>query len=158
MVKLVHNRRMSKQEPIQLEKEERIELEQLIRTGEVLARVQRRARILLLSDGAKPPPLSQVAEAVICSIPTVSNVRQRYRTGGLNEALHDRPRPGAKPKITGEVEAHLIALACSDPPSGEARWTLRLLAERLVALEVIDSISHVAIGNTLKKTNLSFGG
>jgi transposase len=148
---------MGKQEPMQLEKEERIELEQLIRTGEVPARVQRRARILLLSDGAKPPPLREVAEAVMCSAPTVSNVRQRYRTGGLDQALHDRPRPGAKPKITGEVEAHLIALACSDPPLGEARWTLRLLADRLVALEVIDSISHVAVGDALKKMNLSLG-
>jgi transposase len=148
---------MGKQEPIQMEKEEQTELEQLIRTGEVPARVHRRARILLLSDGEKPPPLRQVSEAVMCSTATVSNVRERYRTGGLERALYDLPRPGAKPKITGEVEAHLIALVCSDSPEGQARWTLRLLADRLVEMEVVESISHVAVGEKLKKMNLSLG-
>jgi transposase len=88
---------------------------------------------------------------------TVSNLKKRYFAGGLEGALFEKPRPGAKPKIDGEVEAHLIALACSDPPEGYDRWTLRLLADRLVQLEVIDSISHVAVGDALKKTNLNLG-
>ena len=88
---------------------------------------------------------------------TVCNIKKRYFAGGLDGALFDKPRPGAKPKIDGEVEAHLIALSCSDPPEGYARWTLRLLADKLVRMEVIDSISHVAVGDALKKTNLSLG-
>ena len=88
---------------------------------------------------------------------TVSNVKTRYFAGGLDGALFDKPRPGAKPKIDGEVEARLIALTCSDPPEGHDRWTLRLLADRLVQMELLDSISHVAVGNALKKMNLSLG-
>ena len=88
---------------------------------------------------------------------TVSNLKKRYFAGGLEGTLFEKPRPGAKPKIDGEVEAHLIALTCSDPPEGYDRWTLRLLADRLVQLEVIDSISHVAVGDALKKMNLSPG-
>jgi len=88
---------------------------------------------------------------------TVSNVKKGYLSGGLEQGLYERPRPGAAPKITGEVEAHLIALVCSDPPGGQARWTLRLLADKLVELELVETISHVAVGDALKKTNLSLG-
>lgn len=88
---------------------------------------------------------------------TIYNLKERYFGEGLDRALYEKPRPGAKPKIDGEVEAHLIALACSDPPEGYDRWTLRLLADRLVSLEVIDAISHVAVGEALKKMNLSPG-
>ena len=94
---------------------------------------------------------------MITSIGTVSNVKRRYLKGGLEQGLHDRPRPGAKPKINGEVEAHLIAMVCSDPPEGKVRWTLRLLADKLVELELVETISHVAVGDALKKTNLSLG-
>jgi transposase len=151
---------MSKRLTIKLEEDERKELEQLIRKGESPARVQRRARIVLLSDRSQEQALGTgaVAKAVMCSVGTVCNVKKRYLTGGLNEALYDKPRPGAVPKITGEVEAHLIALACSDPPEGQARWTLRLLADQLVELELVESISHVAVGEVLKKTNSSPGG
>lgn len=151
---------MSKRLTIKLKQHERKELEQLIRKGESPARVQRRARIVLLSDRSQEQALGTgaVAKAVMCSVGTVCNVKKRYLTGGLNEALYDKPRPGAVPKITGEVEAHLIALACSDPPEGQARWTLRLLADQLVELELVESISHVAVGEVLKKTNSSPGG
>ena len=88
---------------------------------------------------------------------TIYNLKKRYVSEGLNRALYEKPRPGAKPKIDGEVEAHLVALACSNPPEGYDRWTLRLLADRLVSLEIIDSISHVAVGEALKKMNLSPG-
>ena len=156
----MQNPGMSKRLTIQLNENERQELGQLISKGESPARVQRRARILLLSDLTQKRPLGtgETATAVMCSPGTVCNVKRRYLSGGLPEALYDKPRPGAKPKITGEVEAHLIALACSDPPEGQARWTLRLLADQLVELELVESISHVAVGAVLKKTNSSPGG
>ncbi len=122
--------------------------------------MQRRARILLLSDRNQEQLLGAgaVAKSMMCTPGTVCNVKKRYLSGGLDEALYDKPRPGAVPKITGEVEAHLIALTCSDPPEGQASWTLRLLADRLVELQLLESISHVAVGKVLKKTNSNPGG
>lgn len=150
---------MSKQRHICLTDSERSELEQRIKSGVHSARVIARARVLLLLDRSQGDRRSrqEVAEAAMVSLGTVSNIKNRYVTGGLARALHDLPRPGAVPKIDGEVEAHLIALACSEPPEGQERWTLRLLADELVALELVDSISHVAVGNALKKTRSSRG-
>jgi transposase len=147
---------MSKRITINLQEQERQELEQQIRKGIRSARELTRARILLLSDQGQG--VGQVTEAVMCSRGTVINVKKRYLEGGLEAALHDKPRPGARPKITGDVEAHLIALTCSDPPEGYGQWTLRLLANRLVELELVESISHTAVGKVLKKTNSSLGG
>jgi len=93
----------------------------------------------------------------MCSPSTVANVRRRFNREGLRAALYDKPRPGQKPKVTGEVEAQLMVLACSKPPPGHARWTLRLLAEQMVELEIVDSISHVTVGQVLKKTKSSRG-
>jgi hypothetical protein len=94
-----------------------------------------------------------IAKALRCHRNTIGNVRRRFVTAGLQAALHDKPLPPRPPrKITGEVEAHLIALACSAPPEGQQRWTLRLLADRLVTLGLVDRISHVAVGARLKKT------
>ena len=144
---------------IYLKDKERAELEQLIKSGINSARVITRARILLLLDRSqgKKRKMEDVADAAMVSYGTVSNVKKRYFAGGVKGALYDKPRPGAKPKVDGEVEAHLVALACSDPPEGYERWTLRLLADKLVALEVIDSISHVTVGEVLKKTKSSPG-
>jgi transposase len=150
---------MSTHKHIYLKDNERIELEQLIKSGTHSARVIARARTLLLLDRSQGEKrtIAQVVDAAMVSQGTVSNLKRRYSTGGLDRALYELPRPGAKPKIDGEVEAHLIALTCSDPPEGHDHWTLRLLADRLVKLEVIDSISHVAVGDALKKMNLSLG-
>jgi transposase len=144
---------------IYLKNDERVELEQLIKSGINSARVIAHARVLLLIDRSqgKKRTIQAVAEAAMVSPGTVSNVKKRYFAGGIAGALYDKPRPGAKPKVDGEVEARLIALACSDPPEGYARWTLRLLDDELVALEVIESISHVTVGEVLKKTKLSLG-
>jgi transposase len=144
---------------IYLNDKERVELEQLIKSGVNSARVIGRARALLLVDRSqgKRKTIQEVAEAAMVSPRTVSYLKRRYFEGGTSGALYDKPRPGAKPKVDGEVEARLIALACSDPPEGYARWTLRLLADELVALEVIESISHVTVREVLKKTNLSLG-
>ena len=144
---------------INLTTEERTELSQLIKSGKYSARVLGRARILLLLDRSQGEKrkLHEIAEVMMTSPGTVSNIKRRYLEDGLEQSLQDHPRPGAKPKIDGEVEAHLIALTCSDPPEGRERWTLRLLADKLVELELVESISHVAVGDTLKKTNSSPG-
>lgn len=150
---------MSTHQHIYLKQDERTELEQLIKSGAHSARVIARARALLLLDRSQGEArtIQQVIEATMVSQGTIYNLKERYFGAGLDRALYEKPRPGAKPKIDGEVEAHLIALTCSDPPEGYDRWTLRLLADRLVSLEVIDAISHVAVGEALKKMNLSPG-
>ena len=145
---------------IYLPQDERDELRQLIKSGEHQARVLSRARVLLLLDRSQGQSrtIAEVAEAAMVSVGAVNLIKGRYFAGGLETALYDRPRPGRPvTKMTGEVEAHLIALTCSEPPDGYDRWTLRLLADRLVELELVESISHVAVGKTLKKTNLSLG-
>ena len=150
---------MSKQIPLYLKPQQREYLDNLIHSGNAPARTQTRARILLLTDRSQDTFRTdqQVAEALLCSPATVWNVRQRCLKEGVEAALHDKPRPGARPKITGDIEAELTVLACSDPPEGAARWTLRLLAGRLVELQMLDSISHVAVWERLKKTTSSPG-
>jgi len=148
---------MGKHRHIYLSEDERRELEQLVRRGVNSARVIGRARTLLLLDRSqgKARTIKEVVESAMVSQGTVSNLKRRYFDGGLERALYDLPRPGAVPKIDGEVEARLIAIACSEPPEGYDHWTLRLLADELVALELVESISHVAVGNALKKTTVA---
>jgi transposase len=144
---------------IHLSKEDRQELESLIRSGESSARTQTRARILLLTDESqkKKKGTEEIASVLMCSLPTITNIRKKFVEGGLEKALYDKPRPGAIPKITGEIEAQLTMLACSAPPEGRSRWTLQLLADKLVELKLVDSISDVAVMKRLKKMNLSLG-
>lgn len=139
--------------------ENRQELESLIRRGESSARTQTRARILLLTDEnqKKKKGAEEIASVLMCSLPTITNIRKKFVEGGVENALYDKARPGAIPKITGEVEAQLTLLACSAPPEGRARWTLQLLADRLVELKLVDSLSDVAVMHRLKKMNLSLG-
>ena len=150
---------MSKHVTVQLTEEQRSRLLGLIHAGDAPARTQTRARVLLHTDRSQGQLHKDeaVAAACLCSKGTVGNIRRRFAAEGLDAALKDRPLPGAKPKITGAVEAHLVSLACSDPPAGEARWTLRLLADRLVALGLLDSITPAAVHGRLKKTNSSPG-
>ncbi len=150
---------MSKHVHVELDQDERNELEQLIHSGNAPARMQTRARILLLGDRSQGQKRTdqEVAEAVLCSPSTVFSIRHRYIEGGLPRALNDKGWPGAEPKLTGEIEAKLTMLACSEPPKGHARWTLRLLANQLVELHYVDSVSHVTVREWLKKTNLSLG-
>lgn len=150
---------MSTQNKIYLTSDQRAFLDHLIRSGSSSARKLSHARILLLSERSQGQHLedAQVAQAMRLCVATVRALRQRFVREGLDACLSDRPRPGRAPKLTGEVEARLVTLVCSNPPGGNARWTLRLLADQMVALDVVDQISHVAIGNALKKTNLSLG-
>ena len=144
---------------IYLTKEERQGLESLIHSGASSARTQTRARILLLCDEnqKKKKTTKEISSALLCSLPTITNIRKKFVEGGLGNALYDKPRPGAIPKITGEVEAQLTLLACSAPPTGKARWTLQMLADKLVELKLVESISDVAVMKRLKKMNLSLG-
>ena len=144
---------------IYLTTENRQELESLIRSGESSARTQTRARILLLTDEnqKKKKGAEEIASILMCSLPTITNIRRKFVEGGLENALYDQVRPGATPKITGEIEAQLTMLACSTPPEGRSRWTLQLLADKLVELKLVDSISDVAVMHRLKKMNLSLG-
>jgi transposase len=151
---------MSRHLPVRLTDAERKELEKIVRSGKNKARVITRARILLMADRNRDTHKTQleIAASLEISNTTVSATCRRYALSGLVAALSEKPRPGQAPKITGEVEAQLMMLACSQPPEGYMRWTLRLLRDELVRLEVVDSLSHVAVGEALKKTSLSLGG
>lgn len=144
---------------VKLSEKERTQLRGLLRRGAAPARVQTRARVLLLSDRSqgKRRTDEEVAAAALTSVSTTKRTRWRFLQEGLEAALAEKPRPGRPPKITGEVEARLTVLACSQPPAGHARWTLRLLADRLVELGYVQSISHMAVGNRLKKMKSSPG-
>ena len=151
---------MSKHQAIYLTDAQRTTLNTLSRAGSAPARTHTRARILLLRDHDQAEPFTDeaIAKALRCHRNTVGNVRRRFVTAGLQAALYHKPLPPRAPKkLTGEVEAHLIALACSTPPEGQQRWTLRLLANRLIALGLVERISHVAVGACLKKTFSSHG-
>lgn len=150
---------MSQHLHVVLAAEQRHHLENLIKKGNAPARIQNRARILLLADRSQGEQRTQkqVAESTMCCLPTVGQVCRRFVQEGLEAALAEKPRPGALPKITGDIEAKLVPLACSDPPEGRSRWTLRLLADKMVALGYLDSITNVTVGERLKKTKLSLG-
>ncbi len=146
---------------VELTSQERKLLKRLINTGKVAAYKQRHARILLLADqGSEGPKMTddEVAKAVGCGRATVERVRKQLVTQGLEAALQ-RPKidRSAQRLLDGDAEAHLIALACSQPPEGHNRWTLRLLAEKMVTLEVVEHCSKDSVHRTLKKTNLSLG-
>lgn len=136
---------------IQLTKAERRSLKTLFRSGKGANRQQTRARILDLLDRKVPP--QKIAETLSCAMGTVYNVKRRYQSEGLEAALTDKPRSGKPPSIDGTQRAKITALACSPAPQGHARWTLRLLADRAVQLGFIESISHNAVKEILKKTS-----
>ena len=150
---------MRNQLDIELTEEQHAALERLIHAGNAPARKRTRARILLLSDRSRGQKRTdqEVAEAVLCSTSTVRSIRRRFGAGGLPGALNDKGWPGATPRFTGEVEAKLTLLACSDPPEGAARWSLRLLADQMIELGYVEYISHVTVRELLKKTGLSLG-
>lgn len=150
---------MSKHIPVLLTGEQQAHLHGLTTSGNAPARTQTRARILLLCNRNQEQPLADaaIATALHCNQNTVLNVRRRFVQGGLEAALYDKARPGAKPKLTGEAEAHLTLLACSAPPEGKSRWTLQLLAERMVVLGHVESLSDTTVGERLKKTHSSPG-
>lgn len=152
---------MLKKYIVRLSAEEREELKALVKKGRVAARKRRHAEILLKADEGEWGPGwkdAQIAEALEVGRCTVERVRQRLVEAGLEGALNERPKSRHKRKvIEGENEARLVALACSEPPLGRSRWTLTLLAERMVELEYVESVCSETVRQTLKKTRLSLG-
>jgi len=151
---------MSKHTKLYLTDDQYSHIDNLIRCGCAPARTQAKARILLLTDRhlGFVRKDAEIAESVMVNIATVGRTRRVFLGKGMDAALYDKPRPGGKPKITGDIEAKLTMLACSKPPEGHKRWTIQLLADKMVELHYIDSISRVAVGKRLKKANLSLGG
>ena len=151
---------MAKKYLVTLTPDERDRLIALLSAGKRSALPLTRARILLKADQAPGGPAwedARIAEALDCGLRTVERVRQRLVERGLEPALGRKPqdRPSRERKFDGAAEARLIALACSQPPAGRAAWTLRLLADKLVQLEVVPSVSHETVRQALKKTNSS---
>lgn len=140
---------------VSLSAEERKQLTKIVKSGNMPARTILRANILLAVDrnGKQPMTVQEAAIAFNTSATTVQNVRTRYGEKGLDATIQRKKRetPPVEAKVTGDVEAHIIALACGDPPKGYAKWTLRLLADRSVKLGYIESISHTQVGRILKK-------
>ena len=146
---------------VHLSDEQREELTRLIRTGSVPARTQSHARILLKADcSAEGPACDDATIAVACDVsrPTVERVRRAFATRGLSAALHRKSWTGpSRRKLDGQAEAQLVALTCSAPPTGAERWTLALLADKLVELKLVDAIARDTVRVALKKTNLNRG-
>ena len=134
---------------VNLNDEEQKKLFEITRKGKIKARQMKRAMILLKANEGLSDP--QIISALNVSRPCVERIRKRFVLGGLQKALNEDPRPGQRRKFDGRGEAILIATACSQVPEGHEHWTLRLLAGKMVELEVVDSISHETIRRTLKK-------
>ena len=152
---------MRKQYVVRLSEEERAVLRTLISRGDAPARVQTHARILLKANRGEAGPEwtdDAISTALEVDPTTVARVRKLYVTEGLEAALHRKaPDRVYRRKLDGEQEARLVAVACSEPPSGHKRWTLRLLATRLVELEVVETVSYETVRQTLKQTGSSRG-
>ena len=142
-----------KKYPVSLTDTEREALNTFVSSGQKKAREITRARMLLLADAGHLD--REIVDLLGCCRPTVSSMRQRYAEGGYDhilEILSDAPRSGRPLQIDSQVEANISMIACSEAPEGSARWTLHLIADKLVQLEIIDSISHESVRRALKKT------
>lgn len=144
-----------RKEKLKLSKAESQKLQEIVRKGENKARVITRSRILLLSEEGRTD--QQVADALQIGRATVERIRRRAVREGVEVALVDRPRPGAEPKLDVKQEAQLIAIACSEPPAGQKRWTIRLLMEEVMQRKIVDSISFETVRRIVKKTMSSPG-
>jgi putative transposase len=136
---------------VRLKPKERKWLKELISKGIEKARKITRGRILLLADEGKTD--TQIIEALKIARNTIRQVRTRYVKEGLEAAINEQSRPGAPKKFSGRQKAKITAIACSEPPEGRSRWTLRLIADKIVELKIADSISYKTVERVLKKTN-----
>jgi len=146
---------------VTLTEQERQDLQKLVSTGKAAAKKLVRARIMLLTDQSEWGPAKSdfdVCEALGCGRATVERVRKQFVEDGIETTLQPPPAMRVyERRLDGKAEAHLVALACSAAPEGRARWTLRLLADRMVILEYVEAISYETVRRTLKKTNSSRG-
>jgi hypothetical protein len=143
---------------VRLTSEERASIERLVSVGKAAARKLLHGRVLLQVDqGAEGPawPDAKVSEALRVHPNTIGGIRQRFVEQGVEAALNRKKqeRPSRQPKFDGKAEAHVIAIRCGQPPKGRTRWTLRLLADRLVELQIVDSVCHETVRQVLKKTS-----
>jgi transposase len=138
---------------IRLKTKEQKLLKEIISKGSEKARKITRCRVLLLAGEGKND--TQIIEALGIARNTVKQIRSRYVHEGLEAAINERPRPGAPKKFSGRQRAKITAMACSEPPEGRSGWTLRLIADRVVELDMVDSISYQTVKRILKKTNSS---
>jgi transposase len=145
---------MPKRYMVQLTDDQRAELDRW-EAGPLTRRQRNRALILLRADAGETD--EEIVEGLGVSPGTVANVRRRFSAGGLDAAIHEKPRPGAVPLLDGKAEAIVIATACSPVPQGRATWTARMIADRLVELQVVESVSEDTILRVLKKVNSSHG-
>jgi transposase len=152
---------MKKKYIVTLTDEERQMLQEMLSRGKAAARKLTHARILLKADASPGGPDwkdEAIAEALEVGRATAERVRKEFVEDGLNAALERRKsRRQYRRKLDGDGEAHLVALACQKPPEGRSRWTLKLLADRMVELEYVDQISYQTVRRTLKKTNSNLG-
>ena len=144
---------------IELSDADRKKLQDIVTKGKSSAKTILRANILLASDQQSPKymTVAEIASVYHISATTVQNVRTSYANKGLDATLNRKKRetPPVPPKIKGETESHIIALACSEPPEGYSKWSFRLLADKCVELNYLDSVSHMTISRLLKKMKLN---
>ena len=146
---------MAKKYIVNLSHEERTTLHGLIAKGKTAARTLTRAHILLQADEGVQD--AEIARALHVGVATVERTRKRCVEEGVNAALTERPRPGAARLLSGKQEAHLVALACSDPPEGHTCWTMKMLADKVVAIEMVPFISDETVRRVLKNRRSSRG-
>lgn len=145
---------------VYLTENERVFLEEHTKKGDWSPRVVIRAKILLLADQNASKPLldHEIVKELGCSLTAVRYRRTRFaKTKCIEDTLFDKPRPGRPTIIDGAVDAHLTTIACSQAPGGRSKWTLRLIKDRMIFLDVVDEISHSTVGRVLKKKRLNHG-
>ena len=138
---------------IKLSEQERQYLQKIVESGKDKARKITRCRILLLADEAKGKTDEEISDSLGVCLTTAFNIRRRFHRWGLERAINEEPRSGQPPKFKGKTMAKITAIACSKPPKGRARWSLRLLADHLIELDIVEDISYQSVRNILKKTN-----
>jgi hypothetical protein len=152
---------MEKRYRVTLTEQERQELQKMVSTGKAAAKKLVRARILLLADQTEGGPAKsdpEICEALGCGRATVERVRKQFVENGLEATLQPAPSQRVyERRLDGKAEAHLVALTCGAPPEGRSQWTLRLLADRMVALEYVETVCYETVRQTLKKTTSSRG-
>jgi len=149
---------MQKRYVVKLDKDERKELSQLVKQEKIAAKKRTHAQVLLVADCSKHGPGwkdEAIAEACRVTVQTVENIRKRLVLEGLEMALNRKKqvRPSRQKILDGEKEAKVVATCCGSAPSGHARWTLRLLADRIVELNIVEAVSHETVRRCLKKTS-----
>jgi transposase len=145
----------NKKHEVHLTPQERKKLLSIVSKGQNKATVIRRAHILLKVDEGKTD--TEISQVLYVSEQTIRRTRLRYEQEGLRAALEDKPHPKPEPKLSEKQEAHLVAMVCSSPPAGRARWTLELLVKQLMQEGITPKISPETVRLLLKKTNLSLG-